>query len=324
MVFTPPSKIFEQFIQNLLDKRTTTELLTTIIDNSEEESLRVSALIYFEKLGLNDSFFEILEQLLISDSSQTIRLFAINVIRENFLHKAFPLVNWAIQHEKSYPCQVSLVKTLKEIQDDSTKNSLINYLNQLLNESNEERNFMQKYDLVIRKLLKSDIIKLTQNQLADTLINYITILELSISYRYISYEINEELGVVTELNLSDLELETRGLPFGWKYNIKSIEEITGLLNLTHLMKLDLSNNNISSIKDLMRFKYLRELNLSNNKLSNEIEIEYLNNMYSLQLIDLHDNSIAEKVTKSEFRSEINVILKSSLQELEERFEYRLL
>ena len=324
MVFTPPSKIFEQFVQNLLDKRTTTELLTTIIDNSEEESLRVSALIYFEKLGLNDSFFEILEQLLISDSSQTIRLFAINVIRENFLHKAFPLVNWAIQHEKSYPCQVSLVKTLKEIQDDSTKNSLINYLNQLLNESNEERNFMQKYDLVIRKLLKSDIIKLTQNQLADTLINYITILELSISYRYISYEINEELGVVTELNLSDLELETRGLPFGWKYNIKSIEEITGLLNLTHLMKLDLSNNNISSIKDLMRFKYLRELNLSNNKLSNEIEIEYLNNMYSLQLIDLHDNSIAEKVTKSEFRSEINVILKSSLQELEERFEYRLL
>jgi len=324
MVFTPPSKIFEQFIQNLLDKRTTTELLTTIIDNSEEESLRVSALIYFEKLGLNDSFFEILEQLLISDSSQTIRLFAINVIRENFLHKAFPLVNWAIQHEKSYPCQVSLVKTLKEIQDDSTKNSLINYLNQLLNESNEERNFMQKYDLVIRKLLKSDIIKLTQNQLADTLINYITILELSISYRYISYEINEELGVVTELNLSDLELETRGLPFGWKYNIKSIEEITGLLNLTHLMKLDLSNNNISSIKDLMRFKYLRELNLSNNKLSNEIEIEYLNNMYSLQLIDLHDNSIAEKVTKSEFRSEVNVILKSSLQELEERFEYRLL
>ena len=324
MVFTPPSKIFEQFIQNLLDKRTTTELLTTIIDNSEEESLRVSALIYFEKLGLNDSFFEILEQLLISDSSQTIRLFAINVIRENFLHKAFPLVNWAIQHEKSYPCQVSLLKTLKEIQDDSTKNSLINYLNQLLNESNEERNFMQKYDLVIRKLLKSDIIKLTQNQLADTLINYITILELSISYRYISYEINEELGVVTELNLSDLELETRGLPFGWKYNIKSIEEITGLLNLTHLMKLDLSNNNISSIKDLMRFKYLRELNLSNNKLSNEIEIEYLNNMYSLQLIDLHDNSIAEKVTKSEFRSEVNVILKSSLQELEERFEYRLL
>ena len=324
MVFTPPSKIFEQFVQNLLDKRTTTELLTTIIDNSEEESLRVSALIYFEKLGLNDSFFEILEQLLISDSSQTIRLFAINVIRENFLHKAFPLVNWAIQHEKSYPCQVSLVKTLKEIQDDSTKNSLINYLNQLLNESNEERNFMQKYDLVIRKLLKSDIIKLTQNQLADTLINYITILELSISYRYISYEINEELGVVTELNLSDLELETRGLPFGWKYNIKSIEEITGLLNLTHLMKLDLSNNNISSIKDLMRFKYLRELNLSNNKLSNEIEIEYLNNMYSLQLIDLHDNSIAEKVTKSEFRSEVNVILKSSLQELEERFEYRLL
>ena len=80
MVFTP-SKIYEQFANNLLDKRTTIDLLTTFIDDSDEESLRISALMYFEKLGLNDSFFEKLEQLLISDSNQMIRLYAIDVIR---------------------------------------------------------------------------------------------------------------------------------------------------------------------------------------------------------------------------------------------------
>ena len=327
MIFTP-SKIFEHYIQNLLDKRTTTELLTTIIDISDEESLRVSALIYFEKLGLNDSFFEILEQLLISDSNQTIRLFAINLLRENFLHKAFPLINWAIQHENSYPCQVSLIKTLKEIQDDEVKHSLINHLYQLLNESNlmkiGESYFKHKYNRAIKQLLMNDLVNLTQNQLADIILNYLTILELSLSYQYLSYEINEELGVVTELNLSDLELETKGLPFGWKYNIESIEEITGLTNLTHLIKLDLSNNNLKTIKDLMQMKQLEVLNLSNNKLSNEIEIEYLNNICSLQLIDLHGNAIAEKVTKSDFKPKVKVILKTYLQELEERFEQRML
>jgi len=326
MVLTP-SRIYEQYTENLLDKRTTTELLTAIINNSEEESLRVSALIYFEKLGLNDSFFEILEQLLITDSNQKIKLLAIDLLRENFINKAFPLINWAIQHENSYTCQVSLIKALKEIQDDVAKHSLIDYLYQLLNESNlmkiAKYHFKHKYNKTIKKLLKKNLSNLTQNQLADILINYLTILELSLSYRYLSYEINEELGVVTGLNLSDLELETKGLPFGWKYNIESIEEITGLTNLTNLIKLDLSNNNISTIKDLMQLKHLRELNLSNNKLSNEIEVNYLNNMCSLQLVDLHNNSIAEKVTRSDFKSKINVILKSSLQDLEERFEQRL-
>ncbi|MCJ7648732.1 MAG: protein phosphatase 1 regulatory subunit 42 [Candidatus Lokiarchaeota archaeon] len=327
MAFTP-SKIFEQYVQNLLDKRTTTELLTTIIDNSDEESLRVSALIYFGKLGLNDSFFEILEQLLISDSNQTIRLFAIDVIRENFLHKAFPLINWAIQHENSYPCQVALIKTLKEIQDDDVKHLLINHLHQLLNESSpmkiRESYFMHKYNRAIKQLLLNDLLKLTQNQLADIILNYITILELSLSYQYLSYEIDEELGAVTELNLSDLELETKGLPYGWKYNIESIEEITGLINLKHLIKLDLSNNNIRTIKDLMQMNQLEELNLSNNKLISEIEIEYLNNMCCLQLIDLHGNPIAEKITKSDFKPKVIVILKTHLQDLEERFEQRML
>ena len=322
MIFTP-SKIFEQYLQNLLDKRTTTELLTAIIENSDEESLRVSALKYLSKLGLNNSFFEILEQTIISDSNQTIKLFAIELIRENFLNEALPLINWAIQYEKSYLLKVSLIKVLKEIQDDGLKQSIINYLDQLSHESYEKWNFKQKYDIVIKNLLKNDIKYLTQNQLADILLNYITILELSQSYQYLYYEIDEELGVVTELNLSDLELETKGLPFGWKYNIESIEEITGLKNLTHLIKLDLSNNNIRTIKDLMQFECLEELNLSNNKLNNEIEIEYLNSIHSIQVIDLHDNSIAEKVTKSDFKPKVQVILKSSLKELEERFEQRM-
>ncbi|MBY9003826.1 MAG: leucine-rich repeat domain-containing protein [Candidatus Lokiarchaeota archaeon] len=323
MIFTP-SKIFEQYLQNLLDKRTTTELLTAIIENSDEESLRVSALKYLGELGLNDSFFEILEQTVISDSNQTIKLFAIEVIREKFLNEALPLINWAIQHEKSYLLKVSLIKVLKEIQDDGLKQSIINYLDQLSDESYEKWNFKQKYDIVIKNLLKNDLKYLAQNQLADILLNYITILELSQSYQYLSYEIDEELGVVTELNLSDLELETKGLPYGWKYNIESIEDITGLTNLTHLIKLDLSNNNIRTVKDLMQLKCLEELNLSNNKLNDEIEIEYLNNICAIQLIDLHDNSIAEKVTKSDFKPNVKVILKTYLQELEERFEQRFL
>jgi len=327
MVFTP-SKIFEQYIQNFLDKRTTAELLTTFIDNSNDESLRVSALKYYEKLGLNDPFFELLEQLLISDSNQTIRLFAIDLLRENFLQKAFPLINWAIQHENSYHCQVSLIKTLKEIQDNDVKHSLINHLHQLSNKSNlmkiGESYSKHKYNKAIKQLLVNDLLNLTQNQLADILLNYLTILELFLSYQYLSYEINEELGIVTELNLSDLELETKGLPYGWKYNIESIEEITGLINLTHLKKLDLSNNNIRTIKDLMQMNQLEELNLSNNELSSEIEIEYLNAISSLELIDLHGNVIAGKATKSDFKPKIKVILKTYLQELEERFEQQIL
>lgn len=326
MVFTP-SKIYEQFTNNLLDKCTVIDLLSTIIDNSDEESLRISALTYFEKIGLNDSFFKILEQLLISDTNKMIRLYAIDMIREKFLNKAFPLVNWAIQYESSYSCQVSLIKTLKDIKGDEVKNSLINYLNQLSNISNLVKiggsNALLKYNRVIKQLKINELKNLTQNQLADIILNYLTILELSLCYEYLSYEINEDLGVVTELNLSDLELETKGLPYGWKYNIESIDEITGLKNLTHLKKLDLSNNSITTIKDLMQMEHLVELNLSNNKISDKVEIEFLNNIFSLRFIDLHDNYITEKVTKSDFRSNVKVILKTYLQELEERFNQRL-
>jgi len=76
------------------------DMLKSLIENSQDENLRIKYIKYFKKLGLKDSkTFKFLENLLISDSNETIRRIAFKqIILINSL-KAIKPVIYAINNE---------------------------------------------------------------------------------------------------------------------------------------------------------------------------------------------------------------------------------
>ena len=120
--------------------------------------------------------------------------------------------------------------------------------------------------------------------------------------------------LVEKLDLSDyFEFEVRGTPWGWKNNIHTISDISGLENLWSLKKLDLSNNQIENVKGLVGLKNLTHLMLSNNKISDVNYLKYLKQLSKLQFLDLCGNEIVNFIKKSDFYPNTRVLLNRYVQ-----------
>ncbi|MFX1552858.1 MAG: hypothetical protein ACFFBV_02945 [Promethearchaeota archaeon] len=317
MVLTP-EEIFEELKKNRINKFTAYDLLTSLVENSKSENIRVESIKSLEKIGLyNNKIFIILENLLISDSNKKIRKAAAEFLKNKFLEKALKPFKWAIKHEDDYECLMTIIQTLKKINNDESKLILFNEIKRIIKTKyiNKEKKIEnKKFKKIIKKLIKSKKYEIfTHNELSEILINYITIANLTTQYPNVYYKLNPQNGLINELDLSDyLEYEVKGTPFGWKNNIKSISEIVGLNHLHHLKKIDLSNNQIEDVKELVNFEYLTHLILTNNKISELENLEYIKALRNLEYLDLRYNDIVNKINPYEFDTNIRVLLKDYL------------
>ncbi|UCD01374.1 MAG: hypothetical protein JSV23_10940 [Promethearchaeota archaeon] len=304
--------------KNTINKSTAYDLLTSLIENSKSENVRVESIRSLEKIGLyHDKLYILLENLLISDASNKIRMAAAEFIKNRFLEKAIRPFKWAIKHENDYECLITIIQKLEEINNNESKLILVNEIKRItkikyLNK--EKRIENKKYKKIIKKLSKSEKFNsLTHKKLSEILINYLTIANLTKQYPNVFFEINPQNGLIKELDLSDyLEYEVKGIPFGWKNNIESISEIEGLKHLRHLNKIDLSNNKIKNVKELVNFENLTYLILTNNKISELKNLEYIKKIPNLEYLDLRYNDIVKNVNLNEFDKKIRVLLKDDL------------
>jgi len=312
-----PTEIYRDFKNKKINKTTAYDLLTSIIENSENENIRLESVIDLDKIGLiNDKFFNFLENLLVSDSNPKIRNAAAQFLKKNFLEKAINPMKWAIKHEIDYECLITIYHSLEEISTPESKVILLNEIKKItkIKYLNKERKVdNKKYKNVIKKLLKTKKIDFFSNvDLTEILINFLTITNLIKQYLNVYFELDPQNGSINELDLSDyLEYEVKGTPFGWKNNIKSISEIKGLNNLTYLKKIDLSNNQIKGVKDLIQLQNLTHLILFNNKISKKENLNYLKRLPKLEYLDLRGNDIANEIDLNEFDPKIRVLLKNS-------------
>ncbi|MFX0106605.1 MAG: leucine-rich repeat domain-containing protein [Candidatus Hodarchaeota archaeon] len=317
MVLTP-QEIFEELKKNRINKFTAYDILTSLVENSRSENIRVESIRSLEKIGLfNDNLFRVLENLLISDSNGKIRKASAEFLKNRFLEKAIRPFKWAIKHETEYECLITIIQSLERINNNESKLILNNEIKRItktkyLNKAKRIEN--KKYKKIIKKLLKSNkYYSLTQKELSEILINYLTIVNLTKQYPNVFYELNPQNGLIKELDLSDyLEYEVKGIPFGWKNNIKSISEIVGLKNLRHLNKMDFSNNQIEDIKELVNFENVTHLILTNNKISELQNLEYIKALPNLEYLDLRYNDIVKKINPNEFDKNIRVLLNDFL------------
>lgn len=309
-----PNVIYEDYINNRSDKDTVIKQLISIIENYDDNAIREDSIKVLGKLKLiSENLFDLFESLLLSDSSENIRNAAANYLSEHHLNNSLSLFKWAIQHEKSNNCLITIVNALVKINSKESKTALIEQIKKTRKTQyiNLEKGYENKrYKKALKPLIKRNkIANFSHKQLGEILINFFTIKTLIEEIPNVYFELNSANLLVEKLDLSDyLEFEVKGTPWGWKNNIRNLSEISGLNNLKYLKKLDLSNNQIENVKPLVELKDLTHLVLSNNQISDVDNLEYLKQLSKLQFLDLCGNRIVKFVKKNDFNPNMRVLL----------------
>ena len=309
-----PNVIYEDYINHRSDKGTLIKQLLSIIENCDDNIVREDSIKILSKLKLSsENLFDFFENLLLSDSSENIRNAAANYLSEHYLKNSLSVFKWAIQHEKSNKCLITIVNALVKINSQESKIALIEQIKKIRKTQyiNLEKGYENKrYKKALKPLIKRNkIANFSHKQLGEILINFFTIKNLIEEIPNVYFELNSENLLVEKLDLSDyLEFEVKGTPWGWKNNIRNLTEISGLNNLKYLKKLDLSNNQIENVKIFVELKNLTHLVLSNNQISDLDNLEYLKQLPNLQFLDLCGNRIVKFVKKNDFNPNIRILL----------------
>ncbi len=237
-----PKEIYTLFSEQKIDRNTAIIQLKSIIQNSKVDRIRIEALKHLESLKKADKdFYRLLENLLISENSERIKIYVIQRIESLYGGKAFNPLEWSYTHESSINCQIYIINSLGKIRTDQTKGFLIQEIQKYINQS------------------KKDLDKLDDKKLSELLINC----------RFYSYfkkkilasKIDFREGYVRELDLSSIYNSL------YRPNIINVLPKT-MIFLKGLEKIDLSFNNLRTLPIVVvNISNLRELNLNNNLLT---------------------------------------------------------
>ncbi|MHA1749723.1 MAG: HEAT repeat domain-containing protein, partial [Promethearchaeota archaeon] len=109
MGISEPSKILEKFRDKRIDTRSALEQLLALIENSSSFKIRLNCIKILSEIWklnektapLSENIFNVLENLLISDSNEIIRNAAAFFLSSNFNDKAYKPMKWAIHNDDS-------------------------------------------------------------------------------------------------------------------------------------------------------------------------------------------------------------------------------
>ena len=300
-----PKKISEEFCNNNIDKHSAIKLLISLIENSEEDHIRIESLMVVRGIGYyNNNFYKFLENLLISDSNTRIRIIACDMIRKEYLEKALNPMKWALRYEKDIDCLNIIIGVFSSMENSESKSILIKEVKKIRKEKYLDKNKRidnRKFKKSIKELLKKrDYVSLTHQELADIIINYRIVVTLTKNFYSVYFELYN--AAVIKLDLADVEYEVRGWKSDYKNNIREISDIAGLKYLKQLKFLNLSNNLISNVKEFEELENLTHLYISNNKISSAENLTYFNNIPNLKYLDVSGNEFLSKIDIKDFKN----------------------
>jgi hypothetical protein len=98
-----PETICHKVVNSQLTKIAATELLISLLEESNNDEIRAKCIDAFSKLGIKtQKIFRIIENCLLSDTSALVRRTAIRVLVQDFPKKDnYLLLKWAVNHENS-------------------------------------------------------------------------------------------------------------------------------------------------------------------------------------------------------------------------------
>ena len=242
-----PNTIYQKILQDKINRIEGIEFLISIVEKSDTPSARLESLKILYRLKTQDQIvFKTLENCIISDESEEIRIISAKIVLENYLHIGEKCLEWALLNDKSSRLLKVLGKMLNDQKIDRYKNLYAIYLHRLekigekLDVVFEEVPFLLDIEFSIEnynsfnwssnsKLIYDDDVML---KIQDQHIS-----ELSISLR-------DQIPSSIELlkNLKNLDLSCN--------NLTDLPDT--LSNLTNLESVDLSWNDFKIIPDILK------------------------------------------------------------------------
>jgi len=306
-----PGKIYEAFLKNRLDKPSATKLLLSLIENSDNDRVRIESINELVNLRVkDDKTFKVLESLIISDSSEFVRNNAALALRNLFFDKSLAPMKWALIHEESPSCLKTIYDTLIQIIQNflkcSAKTILLSEVRKI-----RKKEFKIGFEIISEKYKESD---LSKNELASILINYFSAIFLEKTYWRLKYKI--ENCKITELDfifksLIKIPKALKNLRF-LKTLILRYNQLTELPDwicmLTSLECLNLNINNLKSLPESIgELSSLKELHLWKNEL--KMLPLSIGSLSSLQILNLRLNQLnrlPDTIGKLSFLKELNL------------------
>ncbi|UCC20695.1 MAG: hypothetical protein JSV62_05265 [Promethearchaeota archaeon] len=292
-----PKAIYQDLKNKELDYNSALQLLITLIENTDNAETRLESILILEKIQAKEKkVFELLENLMISDSNKSIRNIAAWLIQTNFLERALKPMKWALEHENELICLITIISTLSKINNKKSKSILIEKLKYFSYLEN-------KYNL--KEIFKNKRIESFSTQdLAELLINYYFIKFLKVKFGFIKFEFDKH-GFVTKLDLTNVDPQGIYLSnfLDLIYSLKHLRELdlrfNNLIELSEIsnisdsiISLDLSYNKLITLPySIDKLKSLKELNLKSNRL--RTLPDSLGNIHSLQILNLRNNILTE-------------------------------
>jgi len=302
-----PDQIFKQYETKKIDKSTCIKQLSSIIeeyDYNDDDRITSLSFLGHVKSG-SKKVYDLLENLLVSDSNESIRELAAEIIIKDFLKIAENVLSWVIKNEESFEVLSNILIILIEF-DNEISNRLI-----VLMEEKYSYDYMEKFkqhgikrrDAVVLKFLEEithlEVRIYDPYDLDGVFVDIINgeIICLAIYYvrppKWVFFKLFS--------NLKKLELVAIGLRnTNWLKTYNSLEElnlsgndikdIDGSYLPINLKHLDLSDNEINKINGLEKLKSLEILNLRGNQLNSKNGLKHLSN---LKQINMEDNPISD-------------------------------
>ena len=255
-----PNTIYQKILQNKVNKIEGIEFLISIIEKSDNAGTRLESLKILDKLKTQDHIvFKTLENCIISDEGEEIRIISAKIIVENYLQVGEKCLEWAISNDNSSRLLKALGKMLADAKIDQYKTLYTIYIQRL--ESIGER-----FDLVSEE------------------VPFLLDIEFNLDY-YSSFNWNstskliyddDVMFKIQDQHISELSISLRNqIPTSIKLLKKlnnlnlSCNNLTDLPNtlgdLPNLESLDLSWNDFKIVPDVLNdLKSIENINFQNN------------------------------------------------------------
>jgi len=127
-----PNTIYQKILQDKINRIEGIEFLISIVEKSDTTSVRLESLKILYSLQTYDQIvFKTLENCIISDESEEIRIISAKIVLENYLHIGEKCLEWALLNDKSSRLIKVLGKMLNDQKIDRYKNLYGIYLHRL-------------------------------------------------------------------------------------------------------------------------------------------------------------------------------------------------
>ena len=306
--FLSPDKIYTNVENGKLSKALAAELLISLIEGSDNPTIRAESIKIFEELKIHDKkIFKILENSLLSDESPLVRKSAAKFIGQIFLKEGLNTLIWVVQHDKS-PLVIAVISDLSSRLNSARFESLCKEIDIYLAEialsigivQNEakfildlEAIFAQNetdYELALEAYQFYK--KLKDNKLGESWLTIRNKHIESLSFNYYNWKYLKEIPSMFS-SISKLQDPMVYLNFLGKLALKSniiLKIPDSIALLTNLKKLNLSRNNIKVFpQSILSLSCLKYLDIGHNNIS-EIPVE-IKNLNSLDILRINHNQI---------------------------------